>query len=185
MTDVLQDDPQAVILAWDEAWLYAQTAPTAVWSPVGQAPAVWVSPQRDCLAFYGALNLRTGQEHAIMTDKLNQRTSATFLEHLLALYPDQRLLLIGDNASWHKGVPLTQVLAQHSRVELCFLPVACPELNPQEHVWASVRRTLERVTPAHRFAHLAQTFLFTLRSTWVRPSLFEHYAPPILSALTA
>ena len=184
MTDLLQADPQAVILAWDEAWVYAQTAPNRVWSPVGQAPQVWVSSQRDCLAFYGALNLRTGQEHAIMTDKMNQRTSATFLEHLLTLYPDQQMLLICDNASWHNGAPLAQVLEQHPRLQLTFLPVACPELNPQEHVWASVRRTLERLTPAQRFAQLAQAFLLTLRSTWVHPCLFEHYAPPTLSALT-
>ena len=38
-----------------------------------------------------------------MTDKLNQRTSATFLEYLLALYLHQRLLVLCDNASWHKG----------------------------------------------------------------------------------
>jgi transposase len=184
VTDLLQDDPQAVILAWDEAWVYAQTRPKVVWSPVGQTPEVWVSTQRDCVAFYAALNLRTGQEQAIMTDKLNQHTSVTFLEYLATLSPDQRILLICDNASWHKGLPMTHFLDQHSRLELFFLPVACPELNPQEHVWASVRRTLERLSPFRTFAQLAQAFLLTLRSTWVQPSLFELYAPSILSVLS-
>lgn len=184
MTDLLQADPQAVILAWDEAWVYAQTYPKVVWSPIGQTPEVWISTRRDCVAFYAALNLRTGEELAIMTDKLNQRTSVTFLEYLTSRYPNQRMLLICDNASWHKGLPLSHFLDEHSRLELFFLPVACPELNPQEHVWASVRRTLQRLSPFSSFAHLAHTFLLTLRSTWMRPLLFELYAPPILSLLT-
>lgn len=185
MTDVVQDEPQAVILAWDEAWVYAQTHPKVVWSPVGQTPEVWGSSQRDCVAFYAALNLRTGQEHAIMTDKLNQRTSVTFLEYLATCYPNRRILLICDNASWHKGLLMLDFLDQHTHLELFFLPLACPALNPQEHIWALVRRTLERLSPFRTFAQLAQTFLLTLRSTWVRPSLFELYAPSILSILTA
>ena len=182
MTDVLQDDPQATVLAWDEAWVYAQTTPPAVWSPVGQPPTVTVSSQRDCVAFYGALNLRTGQDHAIMTDKLNQRTSATFLEYLLGLYPDRRLLVLCDHASWHRGDPVEGILKDNPRLELLFLPVACPELNPQEHVWAAVRRA---VMTAVSFPRLVDRFLATLRRTHFRPTLFEQYAPSILSSLTA
>lgn len=181
MTDLLQDDPDAVILASDEAHVWAQSAPYAVWSPMGQTPVMRVSPQRHRVVFYGALNLRTGEEHAIMTEKMNQKTTATFLDYLVALYPDRRLLLLVDRASWHKGKPVEQLLAQHPRLELFYLPTACPDLNPQEHVWAAVRRA---VTSATSFPRLVDTFLATLRQTRFRPSLFEHYAPPILSCLT-
>ena len=184
MTDLLQDDPAAVILAWDEAWVYAQAAPTVVWSPIGHPPVVAVSPQRDCLVFYGALDLRTGEEYAIMTDKMNQRTSATFLEAVVARFPGRRVLVIGDNASWHKGLPINRLLADHPCLSLFYLPVACPDLNPQEHVWAVVRRTVPPQVNSPRFADLAQAFLVTLRRTRLRPPLFEHYAPPILSVLT-
>jgi transposase len=181
VTDLLQDAPDVVILASDEAHVWAQSAPYAVWSPVGETPVIRVSPQRDRVVFYGALNLRSGQEHAIMTEKMNQKTTATFLEYLLAHYPDRRLLLLVDRASWHQGKPVEAVLAQHPRLELFYLPTACPDLNPQEHVWAAVRRL---VTTAASFLHLVTTFLTTLRHTCFRPILFEHYAPPILSFLT-
>ncbi len=180
MTDLLQDDPQAVILAGDEAHVWAQSTAHAVWSPVGQTPTVSVSPQRDRVVFYGALNLRTGEEHAIMTDKMNQKTTVTFLEYLLALYPQRRVLLIVDRASWHLGQPVKTLLAQQPRLELHYLPTACPELNPQEHVWSAVRRA---VTTASSFPQLVDRFLATLRQTRFRPILFEHFAPPILSAL--
>jgi transposase len=181
VTDVLQADPQAVILAGDEAHVWAQSAPYAVWAPVGQTPVLTVSPQRERVVFYGALNLSSGQEHAIMTDKMNQPTTATFLEYLLALYPERRILLLLDRASWHQGKPVQAVLAHHPRLELFYLPTACPDLNPQEHVWAAVRRL---VTTATTFPRLVNTFLATLRATRFRPLLFDHYAPPILSFLT-
>jgi transposase len=183
VNDVLQEDSQAVIMAWDEALLYAQDRPSAVWSPQGQTPVLTVTSQRSWVAFYGALNLRTGQEPALMTDKMNQRTSATFLAYLLGLYPDRRLLVITDNASWHKGAPVQAVLEQHPRLEIVFLPPACPELNPQEHVWAAARRRLRRNALALPFAQRATQFLLTLRATWFQPTLFQHYAPPILSVL--
>jgi len=181
VTDLLQADPQTVFLAWDEAHLWAQAAPVAVWSPVGQTPALTVSPQRDRVVFYGALNLGSGQEHALMTEKMNQLTTVTFVEYLLNLYPDRPILLIGDRASWHKGKPLQARLTNHPRLHLFYLPPACPELNPQEHVWAAVRR---RVTHATSFAHFASAFLLTLRQTWFRPLLFDRYAPHILSFLS-
>lgn len=181
MTDLLQADPAAVMLAADEAHLWAQSTPHAVWSPIGQTPLLTVSPQRDRVVFYGALNLRTGQEHAIMTEKMNQPTTATFLEYLLALYPQHPILLVVDRASWHKGAPVEALLAQHPRLHLFYLPTACPDLNPQEHVWAAVRSA---VTTAVTFAHLVTDFLTTLRQTRFRPTLFEHYAPPILSSLS-
>lgn len=183
MTDVLQDDPQAVIIAWDEALLYAQDTPSAVWSPRGHTPVLTVTSQRCWVAFYGALNLRTGQEHALMTDKMNQRTSATFLEYLLDLYPDRLLLVITDNAAWHKGAPVQAVLDQHPRLTIVFLPPACPDLNPQEQVWAAARRSLRRTGLTLPFALRATRFLLTLRATWFQPTLFDHYAPSILSVL--
>jgi len=179
---LLQADPQTVVLAWDEAHLWAQTAPVTVWSPIGQTPTLQVAPQRDRVVFYGALDLRTGQEHALMTEKMNQLTTVTFVEYLLARYPDHPILLIGDRASWHKGKPLQALLDAHPRLQVFYLPPACPELNPQEHVWAAVRRLVIR---AASFAHLASTFLLTLRQTTFRPLLFDRYAPPILSFLSA
>jgi transposase len=176
------DDPQAVILAWDEAWLWSQETCDLAWSLIGQPPLMKIDPQRYSLAFYGALNLCSGEEHAIMTDKLNQRTSASFLQYLLDLYPDRRLLLIGDRASWHRGLPIETLLSQHPRLELYPLPVACPELNPQEHIWASVRRALAQFH-FMAFADRAIAFLQTLRATCFRPNLIDHYVPPIVSAL--
>ena len=59
MTDFRQAHPNGVILALDQMSAYLQATLTRVWSPIGQTPYVWVTPQRDCLHFYGALNVLT------------------------------------------------------------------------------------------------------------------------------
>ncbi len=58
------------------------------------------------------------------------------------LYPDDPLLLLWDRASWHGGEPVRQVLAANPRLEALKLPVAAPQLNPQEQVWKATRRAI-------------------------------------------
>jgi transposase len=179
--DLLQTDPHSVILAWDEAHVWAQLTPHCLWSPIGHTPSVSVWPQRHRVVFYGALNLRSGHEHALITERMNQPTSAMFIQHLLDLYPDHPILLIADRASWHKGRPVQALLDANPRLHIFYLPPACPDLNPQEHVWSWVRRS---VNPFTRFSKLVTDFWLTLQRTCFRPILFEHYAPPILSFLS-
>jgi transposase len=181
VTDLLQDDPQAVILAADQAQLWAQAAPYRAWSLVGQTPVLTVAAQRYRVVFYGALELATGEEQAIMTDKMTRLTTVTFIQYLLARYPHRRILLLLDRATWHFGPPIDALLAQQPRLELFYLPTACPELNPQEHVWAAVRRAVTRDTT---FPKLVDRFLYALHTTRFRPLLFDHYAPSILSVLS-
>jgi hypothetical protein len=57
VTDFQQDHPNGVILTMDEMSLYLQATLMRVWYPTGQRPTVLVSPQRECLHWYGALGL--------------------------------------------------------------------------------------------------------------------------------
>lgn len=61
----------------------------------------------------------------------------TFLEHLLVTtYPQERLILVMDNASYHKGAAVRAFfsLVEH-RVLVLFLPAYCSHLNPIERFW--------------------------------------------------
>jgi transposase len=50
--------------------------------------------------------------------------------------------MLWDRARWHGGEPVRQVLAAYSRLEVIKLPVAAPDLNPQEQVWKATRRAV-------------------------------------------
>jgi hypothetical protein len=55
------------------------------------------------------------------------------------LYP-QPILLLLDRVPRHYG-EVTDLIQQTDRLHLICFPPACPDLNPQEHVW-------ERATPS-------------------------------------
>ncbi len=63
-------DTSAVILCEDEMVLTSRTTVQKVWLPKGEhPPVIETNSTRKRKNFYGFLNLRTGKEHAFMTDK--------------------------------------------------------------------------------------------------------------------
>ena len=103
MTDFAQDHPDGLIVAMDEMSLYLQATGQRVWFPRGQRPVLSVSPQRDCLHWYGALALHSGQEISLSVPALDGQMTLHFLKHLLTVFPMQPILLFLDRAAWHRG----------------------------------------------------------------------------------
>jgi transposase len=164
-----------VFLAEDEAGLYLQATTTSVWAPVGHTPSVRVDPGRAQTHFYGSLNLITGQELVLRSDVMNAHISAQYLEMILNAYPDQPIVLLWDRAPWHRGQPITQVLADNPRLELIYFPAASPELNPQEHVWKAARQAISHNHVEPRLPQLAKQFEQHLTTTTFTSSFLERY----------
>lgn len=64
-----------------------------------------------------------------------------FLEHLLVTqYPTGRVVLVMDNAAYHKSAPSLAALSlfEH-RVLVIWLPTYCSELNPIERYWRHLK----------------------------------------------
>ena len=175
MTDFLQDYPHGVILALDEMSLYFQATLTRVWSPIGQTPIVAVHPQRNCRYFYGALNLCNGREIAMRVDVENSEISSNFVMQLLMIY-SQPILLLLDRASWHYG-DLRRLIEETDRLSVIYFPVACPELNPQEHVWERARDRISHNHNYHCFETLIDDFECYLNETPFQTNFLDKYIP--------
>jgi transposase len=175
VTDFLQTYPDGVILALDEMSLYFQATLTRVWSPIGQTPIVSVHPQRDCISFYGALNLRDGREVALPAAQVNAQMTANFLMILLLLYP-QPLLLLLDRAPWHFA-DVSDLIAQTDRLQVLYFPPACPDLNPQEHVWERSRDAISHNHTYRHFQALIEDFETHLNETLFSTSFMDTYTP--------
>jgi hypothetical protein len=106
--------------------------------------------------------------------------TANFLMILLALFPTQPILLLLDRAPRHFGPDLDQLLADNDRLHLVYFPPACPELNPQEHVWEQARGALGHNHDVSQFATLIDAFETYLNETPFDISFMDRYAPPIL-----
>jgi hypothetical protein len=173
--DVVQDAPNTVILAEDEASVYLQATTTEVWYPCGQTPIVRVHPGREKTCFYGTLNLLTGEEIAMPSPMMVSEASARHLEQVLCRYPDQPILLFWDRTPWHFGDAVKQVLSQNPRLEIMFFPVASPDLNPQEHVWKATRKAISHNHQFSRLPDLADRFENYLNTHCFPSSFLDHF----------
>jgi transposase len=175
VTDFLQDHPDGVILALDEMRLYFQATLTRVWSRVGQTPVVKVHPGRECVHFYGALNLRDGREIALPVQETTSTMTTNFLMILLLLFP-QPILLLLDRAPWHYG-EVTDLIEHTERLQVLYFLPACPELNPQEHVWERTRDAVSHNHTYRLFQPLIDAFEDYLNDSLFSTNFMDAFLP--------
>lgn len=134
------EDENTVVLAGDEMILSTQTTFQKIWLPVGTYPKIDVSNKRANRSVYGFLNIKTGREHAFKTEYQNSEITCKVLDQLCQLYSEKRIVLLWDNAPWHRSKEVREWLGktQYNIILIAFPPYA-PELNPQEHVWKAGR----------------------------------------------
>ena len=72
-----------------------------------------------------------------------QEAFAWHLRHVGRAYPREkypRVVLVIDNAPWHRGRPIDEALAGNPHLEFYRLPSYSPHLNPIERFWRKLRR---------------------------------------------
>lgn len=90
----------------------------------------------------------------VAAKRKNSATFISFLEHLLLeQYPDQTVVLVLDNASFHRsGAALAALSLFEHRVGVFWLPPYCSTLNPIERFW---RHLKDRACVNKLFPHMA------------------------------
>ena len=96
---------------------------------------------RPVLGFY-ALN---GTSVAVFTEKQTKEQICRAFERIRAENPDREILMFLDNFSSHT-CEYTRSRAADLGIELVFLPVGSPDLNPIEPVWKSLRWEISPIT---------------------------------------
>lgn len=106
------------------------------WSPKGYRPHVASHHIREYRYCYGAVDAHTGDSFFIIAGGCNSDWMNEFLRQLSAAYPEDYIILVMDNAIWHKS----QTLNIPKNIEFTFIPPYTPEMNPIEQVWAEIRK---------------------------------------------
>lgn len=127
------------MVLFTDASIITETPPLrARWALKGKPVAVPIIGNRHKEVLYGALNVKSG---AICLDQAKQWNQDSFQEHLRHLKAQWRgwnIVLFLDRGSPHTA-QRSRKLAQELEIELRWLPVACPELNPVEGLWRHLK----------------------------------------------
>lgn len=180
---------ETVILCADEMLLSTATTLQKIWLPQGQSPKIKVSNTRKNLSLYGFLNLKTGQEHAFITEKQTMKITRRVLQKLRLTYPrkenqgnhlkGKRLLILWDNPGWHRGSLVKDYLKKDGKMEVIYFPPYAPEENPQEHVWKEGRAKVTHNTFIGNLAQAAKDFVSYLNRTKFHYSLLGFPSIPV------
>lgn len=119
-----------------------------VWGQTNERIEVPVVNERQRQTYFGALNCCTKEFLVQPYTQGNSESTIKFLKYLQLQYPQQRLAIFWDGASYHRSDQLKtylQVVNQDSKPDTwaitCtrFAPNA-PEQNPVEDVWLQAKR---------------------------------------------
>jgi transposase len=134
----LLKDSNFVVLTADETRLQLEAEIRRAWLRKGERTVVKTERSKEHQNYLGFLDQKTGQCQVFEIVKGRQEYIIPVLEQLVSQYPNQRVCLIWDNASCHKGKLLRAKLKKGDSLEklhLIPLPPYAPETNPIEHVW--------------------------------------------------
>jgi len=123
----------------------------------GHRPVVGTRDCKDVLYVFAVMNLISGAVHANTLESLravNRKTKqsktrrmqgafADHLRHVGRMYPRgrfRRVVLLIDNAPWHRGTPINEAMRENPHLEFKRLPSYSPQLNPIERFWKVLRR---------------------------------------------
>lgn len=123
----------------------------------GHRPTVGTRDCKDLLYVFAVINLITAAVHSNTLEspkeakkqtgksktRRMQEAFAAHLRHVGRVYPRDkhpRVVLVIDNAPWHRGGPIPAALQDNPHLEFYRLPSYSPQLNPIERFWKKLRR---------------------------------------------
>ena len=124
-----------------------------VWGTRGKRVEVPIVNERERQTYYGALDLLSKRVLIDAYDAVITTNSLAYLKFLQAQFPQQRLLLLWDGASYHRAHEIRDFLAEvnDGLVEAQW-PIHCiqfapndPTQNPIEDVWLQAKNSLRRL----------------------------------------
>jgi len=139
----------------------------ATWAPRGQTPHLVVAGSRTTISAISTLNVSSRGNRVVLYRRFQPQENirapqvVRFLRHLLR-HLRGPLVLLWDRSRTHRARVVERLLQRHPRLDPHFFPGYAPELNPDEFVWAHLKRDVANSLPRD-VAHLRR-----LRDTPVR-----------------
>lgn len=155
----LQDSDYLVFTS-DETRLEWNTLKRKAWLRKGKKTIIKEKRERKYQNFIGFLNLKTGENLLFRLDWQDQENIIPVLTNLIKKYPKKKIIIIWDNAGFHRGSKIKELLGEGKllqNIKLIWLPPYAPDKNPQELVWRYAKDQISN-TVFNQFERLILTF---------------------------
>ena len=123
------------VMFQDEAGFGRINKPKRCWCAKGHRPTVPCHHIREYRYLYGAVSPLDGEMFSLVMSGTDTACMNIFLDQLGKAYPDDYIMLVLDNAAWHRS----KTLEIPENIELYPLLPYTPELNPIEQIWEEIR----------------------------------------------
>lgn len=140
-------DPKDIIYA-DEAGMDDNETTEAGWCKKGERlNDVKNSQPKKRISFISALSLQNIIGPFIFEGPCTRDVFEIYLKQVLIPIMKPGQILIIDNASFHKGGRILQLIKK-AKCDLIYLPTYSPDLNPIEHYWSAIKNKIRKfLTP--------------------------------------
>lgn len=141
-------NPNWEVFVSDEVRMELEAFTRRAWLKKGERTIVKVNRKREAQSYIGFLNQKNFKCHLFEMTWQNQEEVLKAFEKFLKKYPQKKICVIWDNATFHKGKEIKKALGKGQlleRVHLVNLPPYAPDKNPIEHVWNTVKGKMANI----------------------------------------
>lgn len=168
---------KATIYYADESGVRSDYHAGTTWALKGQTPVIRTTGSRFKINLFSAISPRGDLRFMAFDGRMNAEVFCDFLKRLLH-NAERPVYVIVDNHPVHRSYAVREFVAStEGRLKLFFLPPYSPELNPDELVWANLKKHLAKA-PLKNKADLKKRITSFLRSLNMLPdkvaSFFMH-----------
>jgi len=145
LASVVEAEPDTVVVCADEVRLDQEAVVRRAWYAKNTKTRLKVDRCRSAQNYIGFLNQVDGCCDLVRLDWQNGPLVLEALEKFVGLHPGKKMVIVWDNASWHKTRVIRDELGKGGkleRVHLIAMPPYAPDHNPIEHVWKDAKEAI-------------------------------------------
>lgn len=143
LEEIKDIDPSMLVYS-DETGIDDNEVPTFGWAPRGErCYAQKKAERRTRYNITAALNLNSLFAPFIFEGYSNSSTYETYVERVLVPNLKPGMVVIIDNASFHKSKRVIELI-ESVECRVIFLPPYSPDFNPIEHWWSAIKTAIKK-----------------------------------------